>query len=67
MLIAEMEQEMNDRGYQWHHNAIDAEVAENEDYLCPNCGGTFSYRGFKRGDSYRAFIVCTRCDCAEEF
>lgn len=44
---------------------IDREVAEGA--RCDACGGSCVYRGFRDGDSYRAFACCVRCGNAAEF
>lgn len=44
---------------------IDREVAEGSP--CDACGGSCVFRGFRDGDSYRAFAVCVRCGAAAEF
>jgi len=31
------------------------------------CGMQSLYKGFKKGKDYRAFSVCPKCDCYEEF
>jgi len=51
-------------GYEPHFNATDFVVATEE--IC-DCGRKMTYRGFKKGDSYRCFIVCETCDKADEF
>ena len=52
----DLEEQMLNDGYAPHHNAIDATIiAEGP---CPTCGTYPWYRGFKKGDSYRAFAIC---------
>ncbi|RJP48771.1 MAG: hypothetical protein C4586_08650 [Anaerolineaceae bacterium] len=63
MTIADMKVEVAD--YEPHYNMIDAETIRESS--CPACKGPLMYRGFKHGDSYRAFAVCKKCNRADEF
>ena len=62
MTINEMLEEVV--GYAPHFNRIDMEIVSEGKM---SCGHNGQYRGFKNGDSYRAFAVCEKCDIAEEF
>lgn len=52
-------------GYKSYFNDIDEGVIAR---ISPcRCGGSFKYYGFKNGNSYRAFYVCSQCGNYQEF
>ena len=55
-------------GYDCHYVDIDAECVTEHPAFC-SCGNPdpMAYRGYRRNDSYRAFIVCSECGAYEEF
>ena len=63
--IEEMYDSMDYLGYDWHFNQIDCDTANK--ILCDVCFKNLGYSGFKKDDSYKAFIVCDNCQTAIEF
>lgn len=46
------------QGYERYYNRVDADIVDEID-RCEECGVVHcTYFGFKKGDSYRAFMVC---------
>jgi hypothetical protein len=51
-------------GYFGHFNAMDASLNDDsEANVCEKCGGVMRYRGLKKQESYRAFMVCSNENC----
>lgn len=44
---------------------IDRDIAEREP--CESCGGKVEYCPLMKGESYRAFAICTECGEETEF
>jgi hypothetical protein len=61
----QVERQLKTYHYKPFYNASDEELITSE--ICPTCGTSLKYIGYKSVHSYKAFMYCNRCRYWEQY